>query len=214
MPATPGTKMSSATLPRPSDRQADAPSPDLLALRAELDALDDALLDTLHRRAEVVERVGALGRKGPVALRPGREAAIIRRLLARHTGALPRAAIARIWRELLSATTLMQGPTLFSVCETVPGGDTAALAREHFGALARLHIHRTPAQALREVSSGLATAGLLPVPVEEGCPSGPPGRRVRRAPPPWWCPPHHPIPPATTAPCSGWNCPARSAAPR
>jgi len=154
--------MSSTSLPPEP-----AAAASLAALRAELDGIDDTLHDLLMRRAEVVTRVGALGAKGRVALRPGREAEIIRRLLRRHTGPLPRRAIARIWRELLAATTAMQGTYLVTVCETDPGNGFVQCAREHFGALTPLHVHRSPAQAIAEVSAGTATAAVLPLPVEE-----------------------------------------------
>jgi len=138
-------------------------------LRAELDGLDDGLHDLLMRRAQVVARVAALRVKGAVPMRPGREAAIIRRLLARHQGPLPAQAVVRIWRELLAATTAMQGATLISVCEADPasGGPAGAMtgiAREHFGALTRMHVHRTPSQALRELAAGTASAAVLPFP--------------------------------------------------
>jgi len=138
----------------------------LAALRAELDRVDDALHDTLMRRAELVAQVGALGAKGPVPLRPGREAAIVRRLLARHRGGLAPAAIARIWRELLAGTTSQQRPMLITVCEPASGPSLLALAREHFGALTPVSARTTPAQAISDVSSGAATAAVLPVPAE------------------------------------------------
>jgi len=153
----------------PSQMQPAAPAkvPDLAPLRAELDRLDDALHDTLMRRAEVVKQVGALRVKGPVPLRPGREAAIIRRLLARHDGGLPAFGIVRIWRELLSTTTAQQHPLVVSVCEA--GGDPAylALAREHFGALTPMRLHRSPAEAMDEVRAGRATVAVLPMPTED-----------------------------------------------
>lgn len=143
---------------------------DLLALRAELDRLDDAVHDLLMRRAEVVGRVASLGVKGSVPLRPGREASIIRRLLARHTGRLPMVGIVRIWRELICASTALQRPLLITVCEVGEDRATLAAAREHFGALTPLRVHRSPAQAVREVSSGVATAAVLPLPAAEDAP--------------------------------------------
>src|SRR4051794_33913721 len=154
-----------------SPSQAASPPPDLathrlLALRAELDRVDDALHDLLMRRAEVVAQVGALGAKGRVPLRPGREAAIIRRLLARHHGGLAPSVIVRIWRELLAGTTSQQRPLLITVGEPASGPSLLALTREHFGALTPVSARPTPAEAVRDVSSGAATAAVLPAPVE------------------------------------------------
>ena len=143
----------------------------LQALRAELDQLDDQMHDTLMRRAEVVAQVGALNVKGAVPLRPGREASIIRRLLARHAGALPPLGVVRIWRELLNATTAQQRAMLITVCEAEGEQGYIAAAREHFGALTPMRCYRTPAQAIREVSAGIASAAVLPMPAEGEAPS-------------------------------------------
>jgi chorismate mutase/prephenate dehydratase len=160
--------MSRAILPSPTEPAATPPAePDLAALRAEIDRLDDTLHATLMRRAEVVAAVAGLRAKRATPLRPGREAAIIRRLLARHHGALPRPAIVRLWRELLAATTAMQGRFALAVCETDPAEATVALAREHFGALTPLGRHCTAADAIRAVRQGAAAVAVLPMPAED-----------------------------------------------
>jgi len=137
---------------------------DLAALRAELDCIDDALHDLLMRRAAVVERIGNSGKPG--AYRPGREAAIIRRLLARHAGLLPPQTVVRIWREMLAGTTAMQGPFSIAVCQTDPAAGYIQLAREHFGALTPVLVHRSPAQAIANVTAGTASVAVLPMPSE------------------------------------------------
>jgi chorismate mutase / prephenate dehydratase len=136
----------------------------LAALREELDRLDDALHDTLIRRAEVIERVAKTGK--PAAYRPGREAAIIRRLLARHSGSLPPHVVVRIWREMLAGTTAMQGGFAVAVCQADAAAGFIQVAREHFGALTPVHVHRSPAQAIAEVSAGTASVAVLPMPSE------------------------------------------------
>jgi chorismate mutase/prephenate dehydratase len=164
--------MSQSLLPSDAEpRSPERPSADLMTLRAELDRLDDAMHDLLMRRAGVVEQVGATGGKGRVALRPGREAAIARRLLARHSGPFPAAGVVRVWRELICSMTALQGPFLIAVCDTDPNRAFTAAAHEHFGALVALHTHRSPAQALREVSAGTATAAVLPLPAEGELPA-------------------------------------------
>jgi chorismate mutase len=146
----------------------DSESRGLTALRAELDGIDDALHDLLMRRAGVVERVARAGKRG--ALRPGREAVIIRRLLGRHHGGLPAPTLVRLWRELLAGTTAMQGGFSMAVCTA--GGESQYIqaAREHFGALTPLRAHRGPAQAIGEVSAGNATIAVLPLPSETEAP--------------------------------------------
>ncbi len=56
-----------------------------------------------------------------------------------------------------------------AVCDTVASepGPFAAVAREHFGALTPLRVHRTPAQAIAEISAGTASVAILPMPIEE-----------------------------------------------
>ncbi len=143
-----------------------APETDLAPLRAELDRLDNAVHDLLMRRAEVVGRIAATGAKGRVAMRPGREASIIRRLLARHAGKLPATGIVRIWRELIVANTSLQGPFSVAVCDTDPSLAFTAVAREHFGPLTPLRVHGNPAQAIGDVGAGRATAAILPLPAD------------------------------------------------
>lgn len=140
--------------------------PDLAALRGELDGLDDALHDLLMRRAAVVAQIGRSAAKGSVKLRPGREAAIIRRLLTRHTGPFPRASLVMVWRQVINGMTALQAPYAVAVCDPDPTGPFIAAAREQFGALTVLRSYRTPAQAIGQVSAGTASAAVLPVPSE------------------------------------------------
>ena len=139
-------------------------SGDLPALRAELDRIDNAMHDLLMQRAGIVEYVARSAK--PAAFRPGREASIIRRLLGRHHGALPSAAVVRIWRELLAGTTAMQGGFSLSVCDGDQATLMAQLAREHFGALTPLRARATADQALQDVSQRTASVAVLPYPSE------------------------------------------------
>jgi chorismate mutase/prephenate dehydratase len=150
------------------DEPEKTPLPTLAELRAQLDEVDDAIHDLLMRRAEVVGAVAKLTTRGDkIAFRPGREAEIVRRLLARHRPPLPPRVLPRLWRELFAATTAMQGPFVVTVCEPEPGAGFVACAREHFGALTPLRAHSSPARAIAEVSAGNATAAVLPLPQEE-----------------------------------------------
>lgn len=75
-------------------RPATPTAPDLAVLRAELDRIDNTIHDLLIERAGIVEQVARSGK--PAAFRPGREASIVRRLVASHRGALPKVTLFRI----------------------------------------------------------------------------------------------------------------------
>jgi chorismate mutase len=140
----------------------DAPPAAVAALRAEIDATDDALHALLMQRAAVVERLRASGVKSGHPLRPGREAAILRRLFARHAGPLPRAALFRVWREILASSIAQQGGFTVAALPAVE-----AVARAHFGLGTPLRAQATPARALAALSSGEAAVAVLPMPAEE-----------------------------------------------
>ena len=140
----------------------------LADLRRQIDDIDAAIHDLLMKRTEVAQRIGAVKGEDSVYMRPGREAVVLRRLIARHKCALPGALIVRIWREIFAAVTALQGP--FAVAVYAPEGSFGYrnLARDHFGWRTPITAYRSAAQVLEEVSVGRATAGVLPVPVEDG----------------------------------------------
>lgn len=135
---------------------------ELAALRAEIDTLDDALHDLLMRRVEVVTRLAASRAKGDgPAIRPGREAVILRRLLGRHRGALPRPALVRLWRELLWAHTTLQAP--LSVAAALDEAGTEVL-RAHLGLAAPVTRCADEAAAIGAFEAGRTALVALPVP--------------------------------------------------
>ncbi|WP_042704124.1 chorismate mutase, partial [Azospirillum sp. B506] len=123
-------------------------------LRREIDQIDDAIHDLLMRRAAVVERIGAAKGNGaaeagaqPVFLRPAREATILRRLMARHAGTFPAQVVVRIWREMITAFTRMQGPFAVAVYAPEDRRGFWDVARDHFGGFVPMTAVNTPAAA-------------------------------------------------------------------
>jgi chorismate mutase-like protein len=139
----------------------------LEALRDEIDRIDDQLHDLLMRRALVVGQVaGEKQGTGGAALRPGREARILRRLVERHKGALPAAVIVRIWRELVSAMVRLQEPMSVAVCAPERSVGYWDLARAHFGSATNMTLHRSPFTVLRAVMDAPGALGVLPPPAD------------------------------------------------
>ena len=137
-------------------------------LRSEIDRLDDELHDLLMKRAEVVERIGALKEDAQqVLLRPGREADIVRRIVARHGGRFPKQTVIRIWRELISGMCSIQGQVTAAVYMPERGAGYLELARDHYGAYTPMTVLRSAGQVVRAVAEGSATVGILPMPDRE-----------------------------------------------
>lgn len=135
-------------------------------LRRQLDEIDNAIHDLILRRTEVVERVAGAKEHagGRGVLRPGREARILRRLVARHAGAFPVPSLIRIWRELISASVAMQTPFAVAVFRPEPDPGYWVLAREQFGIYAPMQACLTPEAAIAAVASGAATVAVVPMP--------------------------------------------------
>ncbi|MCC7276031.1 MAG: chorismate mutase [Alphaproteobacteria bacterium] len=146
-----------------------AAAPSLDDLRRRIDAIDDGLLDLIHERTTIVEAIAAAKRASgnAAAFRPGREAAVMRRLAARHKGRFGLATVVRLWREIMCEFTRLQGPFAVAVHVTPEAPGRWDLARDHFGSQTPMAIHQTPVQVIHAVNDGSATVGVLPPPSDE-----------------------------------------------
>ncbi|OXE35814.1 MAG: chorismate mutase [Phenylobacterium zucineum] len=143
---------------------ADAPSLD--AIRARLDVLDSQMLALIDERAGLARQVAAAkaaaGGGGKFGLRPGREAQLLRRLLAKPRTAATPTLITRVWRELIGDSLWRQGPFHLAVY----GGRTPAraveFARARFGATPNMISVSRPEEALAAAKTpgGVAVLAL------------------------------------------------------
>ena len=118
--------------------KAEAPAPSLEEVRARIDAIDADLLRLLDERAGLARAVAAAKAAGGDAarfgLRPGREAQIVRNLVASPRVAASPSLVVRVWRELMAESLALQGPFRISVWGGKDPGRTMELARLRFGA--------------------------------------------------------------------------------
>lgn len=144
--------------------------PPLEELRSDIDGIDRAILDLLIERTEIVRRIAELKgdrERDRLALRPAREALIMRQLVARSGGRFPAATLVRMWRELLAALTRLQTPLTVSVF--VDRHDQAVwdLARDHFGSSTPMHRMDSASQAIRAAGQDNASVAVLPLPGDD-----------------------------------------------
>jgi 3-deoxy-7-phosphoheptulonate synthase len=117
----------------------------LAAARAEIDLIDDAILDLMERRLSLSRRMAAAkGAGGRLKLCPKRQRRVVERLQARGR-AVPGPTIAHVWREIMAHSLHAQAPTRFVACTA---GDAALRIREAYGSAPAIDTAEKPEAAL------------------------------------------------------------------
>ncbi len=138
--------------------------PSLDDLRRRIDEIDNSVHDLLMRRTELARQIALAKGNNAVIMRPGREARVLRRLVGRHQGPFPKAVVCRIWREIISVFTRLQGPFAAAAFAPEDGVDLSPLTRDHFGSLTPITGYGSEMGVLRAVTGGKANIGILPLP--------------------------------------------------
>ncbi|MFN9849416.1 MAG: chorismate mutase [Alphaproteobacteria bacterium] len=150
-----------------SEAKTDA-APSLDAVRQRIDALDTELLRLIDERASLARVVAAAKRAagdgGKFGLRPGREAAILRRLISSERKAADDGLIVSVWQELIGDSLAGQGPFHISVWGGHDPGRGVELARQRFGDAPPLRQAAKPEDALAAARTpgGVAVCALVP----------------------------------------------------
>ncbi|HEX8668844.1 MAG TPA: 3-deoxy-7-phosphoheptulonate synthase [Allosphingosinicella sp.] len=140
----------------------------LASLRAELDRIDDAILDLIERRlaasGEIAARKDAEGDRH-LKIRPKRQAAILERLQAKAERASAEL-IGVVWRELMAHSLQAQARTEMVLTADDNPELLEARVRAHFGLAAPIRWAASPADAIRHALTEEAIA-VLPHPLPD-----------------------------------------------
>jgi chorismate mutase/prephenate dehydratase len=138
---------------------------DLQEIRSNIDAVDEQIQILLNRRAQLAEAVAKAKfaqEENPVFYRPEREAQLLRKVMQRNQGPLSNETVARLFREIMSACLALEAPQ--SIAFLGPQGTfTQAAVIKHFGQDAVMRPINTIDEVFREVESGSAHYGVVPV---------------------------------------------------
>src|ERR1700744_2818661 len=144
-----------------------AVNPDKQALadmRAQIDRIDAALHDLLRDRAEIIDQVRKLKGKQHIYIRPGREAQMVRTLMNRPQGKLPEGLVVRLWREMISGFTMMEGVLKVAVYAPEKGPGLGDVSRDYYGAFPPLVEMPSAVAAIKAVQTNKATIAVVPPP--------------------------------------------------
>lgn len=140
-------------------RNQPAPKPSPVdAIRAQIDEVDQELLNLLERRQRLATEIGALKPPSPLKLNPAREAHVIDRL-TRAAAPEVSGLVEPLWREVMSAGLSLQQEIEIAVWPS-NRGDLGRLARGRFGGQAKYSGAATWEKALGAAAAGEAIAVL------------------------------------------------------
>ncbi len=138
---------------------------ELEQLRRRIDELDSQLQTLISERAGLAGEVAAIKQRdgnNEDCYRPAREAEVLRAVIERNQGPLDDETLARLFREIMSACLALESP--LRVAFLGPGGTfTQAAVHKHFGHAVNSVSLSAIDEVFREVESGNADYGVVPV---------------------------------------------------
>ncbi|NNE21099.1 MAG: hypothetical protein HKN11_00680 [Rhizobiales bacterium] len=114
------------------------PPASLEQVRRQIDEIDARLIELLRERFSASEAVKAVkaatGQDSASPIRPAREAIVMRRLIDACQGPLPTDLMVRLWREIITSSTLVQADaSVHCTIAVMQAGRLRDLIRSHFG---------------------------------------------------------------------------------
>jgi len=133
-------------------------------LREKIDAIDLQLQDLINNRVEHAVDIAKIKQRSKKAefYKPDREAQVLREVIARNTGPMPNEEMARIFREIMSATLSVESQIIIAALGPI-GTYTQTAAQKHFGKSAKIILKSTIEDVFRAVQTHEADYGVVPV---------------------------------------------------
>lgn len=138
---------------------------EIQAHRRRIDVIDEQIQQLINQRARIAQEVAVVKKNHgdhPIFYRPEREAQVLKAVMARNEGPLSGEKMARLFREIMSVCLELEEPQRVAFLGPV-GTFTHAAALKHFGKAATTVSLTTITDVFREVESGNAMYGVVPV---------------------------------------------------
>lgn len=131
-------------------------SPDL---QKQIEDIDTELYNLLMKRTELVKQQGDTN---AVANTLGREATAIKKLLKNHHGDFPEYVIAKIWREILSASACLKEKLRFSIFGQEHNNSLINIVQEHFGSYVDYETYGSFGQVINALTAHEVQLAVIP----------------------------------------------------
>ena len=141
-------------------------SEDLSDLRKKIDDIDNQMIALLSDRMKIVDEVGKRKTKASTGLsfiRPGREATMLRDLTKKAEGIFPAAAIATIWRMIISTSLVHEDGLSIAAYVSASSENCFWRAREYYGTFLPISKDSSTDSIIDNVAHNNVSVGILPL---------------------------------------------------
>ncbi len=132
-------------------------------LRKKIDDIDSQMIELINLRTEIVCEISKNKAVGP-AIRTGREAEVLRKILLKAPSNFSRKSIIRIWRELVSAYSQMQSSYSIGLCAPTLSVGYWDITRDYFGSSSDISLYTSQKVLLQKISDDPSFIGVFPHP--------------------------------------------------
>jgi len=143
-----------------------APEPALLALRQEIDAIDNQMIELLGKRMQIIDRVGELKKSNneKFFIRSNREADMIKDLIKKSDSKFPKSAIVSIWRKIIASANMHEQSLNIALHNPKNISDYAYVLREYYYDAVPINAHDSTTNVVSEIEKGAAQIGVFALP--------------------------------------------------
>lgn len=142
----------------------------LLALRQEIDEVDNKIIGLLGQRMQIINRVGDLKKNNneKFFIRANREADMIKDLLKKSASNFPKSAIVSIWRKIITSANMHEQPLKIALHNPRNISDYAYLVREYYYDAIPISSYDTTTGIVASLEKGESQIGVFALPKSGG----------------------------------------------
>jgi chorismate mutase len=141
---------------------------ELTEFRLEIDKIDDQIINLLKDRMKIVAKVGEFKRSlnENFLIKSSREADMIKNLVIKADGALPKSTIVSIWRKIITSANMLEQEIKIALHNPSKTPDFHYLIREYYGDFMSISVQDSVTNIVAELEKKDSHIGVFALPTE------------------------------------------------
>jgi len=141
----------------------------LLALREDIDKIDNQMISLLKKRMKVIAKVGELKKNNQEKffIRSSREADMVKNLVKKSDATFPQSAIVSIWRKIITVANMHEQLLRVAIHNPKNIPDYEYLVREYYNDVAPVLTMDSATNVVAEIEKGEVQIGIFALPEEK-----------------------------------------------